>query len=236
MLGLLVVATAPLWSWPLRHAGLLRDAWAYRRAPTTMAVPVAGLAPSGLVSTWHAPRSGGRRHEGADLFARRGTPVVSCVDGSVWRVGHDALGGQVVWVLGEGRTLYYYAHLDAFADGLHVGQRVRRGAVLGHVGNTGNARTTPPHLHFGMYRVGWRGLSAVDPVPRLKRLAAAGRSAETGAAHGDGDVLVGQSVLTPGEPPGAVRRPGGVQVPAAPSAAGAPAQHASLRRARARHA
>ncbi len=136
-----------------------------------MTVPVEGVGPKQLASTWHAPRSGGRRHEGADVFAKKGTPVVSAVDGHVWRVGEDRLGGNVVWVLGEGHTLYYYAHLDQFADGLAVGQRVRRGTTLGLVGNTGNARTTPSHLHFGMYRIGWRGIRAVDPVPRLQRLA-----------------------------------------------------------------
>lgn len=169
---LIVVVTAPRWSWPLRHVGLLSGAWQYRHEPTAMEVPVEGLAVKSLTSTWNAPRSGGRRHEGADLFAKRGTPVRSAVNGQVWRIGHDSLGGQVVWVLGEGRTLYYYAHLDAFAEGLAVGDHVSRGATLGFVGNTGNARTTPPHLHFGMYRVGWRGVRAVDPVPRLKAKAA----------------------------------------------------------------
>ena len=142
---LLIAVTAPLWSWPVRHAPLLLGAWEYRRQPKQMVVPVEGLDPKHLVSTWQAPRSGGRRHEGADLFAKRGTTVVSAVNGQVWRVGNDSLGGQVVWVLGEGRTLYYYAHLDAFADGLHTGQHVKRGDTLGFVGNTGNARTTPPH-------------------------------------------------------------------------------------------
>jgi len=169
LLVVVVVASAPLWTWPLRHAPLLWSAFTYRRPPTQMVVPVQGLEPSRLISTWHAPRSGGRRHEGADLFARRGTPVVSAVNGQVWRVGHDSLGGQVVWVLGEGRTLYYYAHLDAFAEGLAVGQHLERGAPIGFVGNTGNARTTPPHLHFGMYRVGLTGLHPRDPVPSLKR-------------------------------------------------------------------
>lgn len=173
-LSLLVFAgTSPWWSWPLRHADLLAGAWHYRSQPKVMVVPVDGLEPRQLVSTWHAPRSGGRRHEGADLFAKKGTPVKSAVNGQVWRIGHDRLGGQVVWVLGEGRTLYYYAHLDSFADDLQVGDHVKRGDVLGTVGNTGNARTTPPHLHFGMYRVGWKGLRAVDPVPPLQRRAAA---------------------------------------------------------------
>lgn len=171
LLLLVCAVLSPLWTWPLRHVELLDNAWTYRRAPKVMAVPVEGLAVSQLVSTWHAPRSGGRKHEGADLFAKRGTPVVSAVTGDVWRIGNDRLGGQVVWVLGEGHTLYYYAHLDHFAEGLVEGQHVTRGQTLGFVGNTGNARTTPPHLHFGMYRIGWTGLRAEDPVPRLKRRA-----------------------------------------------------------------
>jgi murein DD-endopeptidase MepM/ murein hydrolase activator NlpD len=171
LLVLALVVSSPLWSWPLRHVELLMGAWNYRHAPGQMVVPVDGMAVSSLVSTWHAPRSGGRRHEGADLFAKKGTPVRSAVNGHVWRVGHDSLGGQVVWVLGEGHTLYYYAHLDAFADGLRIGHHVKRGDALGFVGNTGNARTTPPHLHFGMYRVGLRGLRAVDPIPRLQQKA-----------------------------------------------------------------
>jgi peptidoglycan LD-endopeptidase LytH len=172
VLCLVLVASLPWASWPARHVRLLWNALEYRAEPRVMEVPVDGLAPKQLASTWHAPRSGGRRHEGADLFAKKGTSVVSAVNGHVWRVGDDRLGGNVVWVLGEGHTLYYYAHLDRFADGLEVGQQVSRGDVLGFVGNTGNARTTPPHLHFGMYRVGWRGIRAVDPVPRLQRLAA----------------------------------------------------------------
>jgi hypothetical protein len=171
VLCLVLVASLPWASWPARHTRLLWNALEYRAEPGVMEVPVEGLALKQLASTWHAPRSGGRRHEGADLFAKKGTSVLSAVNGHVWRVGEDRLGGNVVWVLGEGHTLYYYAHLDRFADGLEPGQRVSRGEVLGFVGNTGNARTTPPHLHFGMYRVGWRGIRAVDPVPRLQRLA-----------------------------------------------------------------
>lgn len=141
----------------------------YRRPPATLVVPVEGLARSQIVSNWHAPRSGGRRHKGVDLFATRGTQVVSATRGEVWKVGNDRLGGQVVTVLGEGPAFYYYAHLDGFADGLRPGQKVHRGTLLGTVGNTGNARTTPPHLHFGVYQVGALRTRAVDPVPLLLR-------------------------------------------------------------------
>ena len=152
--------------WP--RVRLLTYAARYGRA-RKLHMPVAGLAPSQTRSTWHAPRSGHRRHEGIDLFAARGTPVLSATKGEVWRVGNDSRGGRVVTVLGEGRSLYYYAHLDDWADGLMKGQRVERGMVLGTVGNTGNARTTPPHLHFGVYRLGLFRNRAVDPAPLLAK-------------------------------------------------------------------
>lgn len=139
----------------------------YARSPAHVALPVEGLAPAEVKSSWHAPRSGGRRHKGIDLFAQKGTRVLSATDGVVWKVGTDSLGGRVVTVLGEGPALYYYAHLDSWAEGLAAGQEVTAGTALGTVGNTGNARTTPPHLHFGVYRLGLFGSSAVDPAPFL---------------------------------------------------------------------
>lgn len=153
-------------AWP--RARLLSYAARYGRA-RRLEMPVVGLAPSQARSSWHAPRSGHRRHEGIDLFAAKGTPVVSATNGEVWRIGTDSLGGRVVTVLGEGRSLYYYAHLDDWADGLARGQPVKRGTLLGTVGNTGNARTTPPHLHFGVYRLGLFRTRAVDPAPLLEK-------------------------------------------------------------------
>jgi hypothetical protein len=102
---------------PFTSARYLPSALSYLREPSSVVVPVKGLRRSDMVSTWHAPRSGGRRHEGADLFAPRGTRVLSAVRGQVWEVGTNRLGGNVVWVLGEGPALYYYAHLDSFAEG-----------------------------------------------------------------------------------------------------------------------
>jgi len=135
--------------------------------PRELTVPVEGVARASLRSTWGAPRSGGRTHRGTDIFARRGTPVLSATRGVVWKVGGDPLGGRVAIVLGEGRAFYYYAHLDRWAEGIRVGGEVLPGQVLGFVGNTGNAATTPPHLHFGVYRLGLGGVQAVDPVPLL---------------------------------------------------------------------
>jgi murein DD-endopeptidase MepM/ murein hydrolase activator NlpD len=157
----LLAAEALLHPWLADLAYLVR----FERlpAPHALPVPVAGVKPVGLRDTWQAARSAGRRHEGIDIFARRGTPVLSATDGVVLRVGLDRLGGRVVWVLGPGGQRHYYAHLDRYGD-VRAGMRVRAGAVLGYVGNTGNAATTPPHLHYGIYTAG----GAIDPYPFLR--------------------------------------------------------------------
>lgn len=129
--------------------------------PVRVTIPVEGVAASRLRDTWGGARSGGRTHQGIDIFAPRGTPVLSATDGLVTRVGTNALGGRVVWVLGPGRQMHYYAHLDRYAD-IRGGDIVRTGRVLGYVGNTGNAQGTPPHLHYGIYAGG-----AINPYPLL---------------------------------------------------------------------
>ena len=169
LLILVCLGLATAAAWRNRHVCLWLWATEYAVLPPRLEMPVTGLELSDTCSSWHAPRSGGRLHQGADLFAERGTPVVSATRGVVWRVGNDPLGGRVVWVLGEGRSLYYYAHLDDWAPGLRSGQRVHAGDALGDVGNTGNARTTPPHLHFGVYRVHLLRVEAVNPLPILAR-------------------------------------------------------------------
>jgi murein DD-endopeptidase MepM/ murein hydrolase activator NlpD len=126
-------------------------------------VPVAGVKPSRLVDTWGGARSEGRRHEGIDIFARRGTPVLAATEGIVMRVGTNRLGGQVVWVLGPGGQRHYYAHLDSYGD-VHAGMRIDAGKIVGYIGNTGNAATTPSHLHYGIYTAG----GAVNPYPFLR--------------------------------------------------------------------
>lgn len=126
-------------------------------------MPVDRARVARVADTWHAPRSGGRRHEGLDIFARRDTPVYSATRGIVVRVGANKLGGNSVFVLGPGGRTYYYAHLDRYADAIQVGQRVDTGTVLGYVGDSGNARGTPPHLHFGVYTAG----GAMNPLPLL---------------------------------------------------------------------
>ena len=132
-------------------------------APTALPVPVRGVPPRALTDSWGAPRSGGRSHRGIDIFARRGTPIVSPVDGLVLDVGHDRLGGNVVKVLGPGLQVHYFAHLEGFAA---IDERgpIRRGEVIGYVGDSGNARGTPPHLHYGIYVTSG---GAVNPYPLL---------------------------------------------------------------------
>jgi murein DD-endopeptidase MepM/ murein hydrolase activator NlpD len=161
--GLLVAALAAMGLMHPTGQALVR----YHEPPMEVVVPVAGVTPRSLRSSWGDPRPGHRTHEGIDIFARRGTPVVAATEGQVVRVGRNSLGGKVVWVAGAGARLYYYAHLDRYADGLAVGTRVKAGEVLGYVGNTGNARTTPPHLHFGVYPAE-RAFRAVDPAPILR--------------------------------------------------------------------
>lgn len=167
LLFLLVAAIALGWWWrasPLPRAlpELFR---LWRQSPALeVAVPVAGVRVRAIADTWGGPRGGGRKHQGTDIFAERGTPVLSATDGIVMRRGDYGIGGRHAWVLGPGGERHYYAHLDDWAHGLHAWQRVRSGEVIGRVGNTGNARTTPPHLHYGIYAA----TGAVNPHPRLR--------------------------------------------------------------------
>ncbi len=127
-------------------------------------VPVYGVAVVDIADTWGEPRGGGRTHEGVDIFAERGTPVLSATRGYVVRKNFGSLGGLNVMVVGPGGHRYYYAHLDRIADGIKTGTVVTADTVLGFVGTTGNAETTPPHLHFGVYPMQWE---AINPYPLL---------------------------------------------------------------------
>jgi murein DD-endopeptidase MepM/ murein hydrolase activator NlpD len=100
---------------------------------------------------WLASRAGGRLHEGIDLFAARGTPVVAVADGSLFNVGWNGLGGWRLWLRDGAGTGYYYAHLDAYAPAAREGAAVSRGTVLGYVGDSGDAKGTSPHVHFEIH-------------------------------------------------------------------------------------
>lgn len=143
-------------------------ALAAREPDRELAMPVEGVRVKQVGDSWHAPRSGGRLHEGQDIFAERGTAVLSATEGYVVRLGESPLGGNTVWVAGAGGRNYYYAHLDSFAPGLSAGDYVTAESVLGYVGTTGNAAGGAPHLHFGVYTAG----GVLDPLPLLADRAA----------------------------------------------------------------
>ena len=126
--------------------------------------PVSGGTNKSVQSFWADPRdSGSRSHEGVDIFAPKGTPVVAVSDGSISSTGERGLGGKQVWLRdGLFGKRVYYAHLDSIA--VSAGKSVKMGDTLGFVGNTGNAKTTDPHLHFGIYR----NRGAVNPYPYIK--------------------------------------------------------------------
>lgn len=140
---------------PLRYA-------IEQHVEASLEFPVRGMDRRAVGSSFGVARdSGRRRHEGVDIFAPRRTPVVAAVDGWVTRQTTNRLGGNVVWLWAPSRRLsLYYAHLDEQA--VTPGERVAAGDVIGYVGNTGNARHTAPHLHFGVYVV---LAGAVDPFP-----------------------------------------------------------------------
>ncbi len=134
------------------------------------AFPVRGAY--AYTDSWGAPRMVGtrsyHRHKGTDIFSLRGTPVVAVVNGVVEKVGTDRLGGIKLWLRSPGDDwTYYYAHLSGYAPGVRNGLRVSKGAVLGYVGNTGNARSTPNHLHFETHVPSG---AAVNPYPILRRV------------------------------------------------------------------
>jgi hypothetical protein len=128
-----------------------------------LAFPVSGMS-SKIGSFWGDVRDGGKRkHEGIDIFAKLGTPVVAIADGKIVSKGNGGLGGKTLWLRASnyGWTAYY-AHLNE--QKVKLGQFVKKGQVIGTVGKTGNARYTPPHLHFGIYGPG----GAVNPLPYVK--------------------------------------------------------------------
>ena len=131
--------------------------------PTENSLP-SPLPEQHLTDTWGAARSQGRSHEGIDIFAARGTPIRATTQGIVSKVGENTLGGRVVVVVGPGGAGHYYAHLEDYAD-ISPNDWVNAGDIIGYVGDSGNAKGTPPHVHYGIYISG----SAVNPYPLLQK-------------------------------------------------------------------
>lgn len=126
-------------------------------------MPVIGVQVGNLSDSWHDPRSGGRVHKGIDIFAPKGTEVIAVADGIVSYIGDQKLGGHCIWLTTENGSSFYYAHLDRWAPGIYEGMEVQAGDLLGFVGNTGNAKDTPSHLHFGVNQSD----EMVNPYPLL---------------------------------------------------------------------
>lgn len=120
------------------------------------------------IDTWHAPRGGGRKHEGVDILGPEGRYIYAVVDGTISHVYHDRpgslTGNGLRLTIGDG-TYFFYAHLQAVADGIEVGTKVRAGQIIGYNGSTGNAGT--PHLHFEVHP---QGGAAVNPYPIVRAI------------------------------------------------------------------
>jgi murein DD-endopeptidase MepM/ murein hydrolase activator NlpD len=136
-------------------------------------IPVQGVTAANLVDTYEHSRGQGRRHDAIDIMAPRGIPVVAVADGVVMKLFNSVRGGITLYHLApDRRTIYYYAHLDRYAPGIAEGQPLRRGQVLGYVGNTGDAGPGNYHLHFEVSTTAdpkryWGG-APQNPYPLLR--------------------------------------------------------------------
>lgn len=151
-----------VWSWPHVRSAIRYAELVSAEPPATLPVPVEGVEPADLGDTWGDARSGGRSHQGIDIFAERRTPVRSTTAGIVARRGNGGLGGRTVTIVGPGGQRHYYAHLQQYG-GQSTGEWVAAGEVIGFVGTSGNAPPDAPHLHYGIYTGG----GAVNPFPLL---------------------------------------------------------------------
>jgi murein DD-endopeptidase MepM/ murein hydrolase activator NlpD len=141
--------------------------------PTGVAIPVVGVKPEQLQDTFTQARSGGRVHDAIDIMAPHGTPVVAAAPGTLEKLFFSKGGGGITAYVRspDGRWLFYYAHLQEYAPGLHEGQAMRQGDPIGLVGSTGNANPAGPHLHFAIYRMEpgekWYDGTPINPYPLL---------------------------------------------------------------------
>jgi murein DD-endopeptidase MepM/ murein hydrolase activator NlpD len=141
--------------------------------PAGLAIPVVGVKPDQLSDTFDDARSSGRRHDAIDIMAAEGTPVIAAADGTIEKLffSHGGGGITVYERSTDPKWMYYYAHLSAYAPGLHEGQQVKRGQVIARVGHTGDASASGPHLHFAINSMApgerwWQG-TPINPYPLL---------------------------------------------------------------------
>mgnify|MGYP001392296075 CR=1 FL=1 len=138
-----------------------------------LTLPVQGIEKEELRDTFNEMRGGTRRHEAIDVLAPRHTPVLAVEAGKIAKLFVSQAGGITVYQFDPSEEyVYYYAHLERYADGLEEGDKVKRGEVIGYVGTTGNAPRNTPHLHFAIFKMTdekrwWEG-SAIDPYSVLR--------------------------------------------------------------------
>ena len=136
-------------------------------------IPVVGVRPDQLLDTFTDARSEGRVHDAIDIPAPAGTPVVAAADGEIIKLFQSERGGTTIYQLSTDRKLvFYYAHLQRYADGIAAGKFVKQGEVIGYVGDTGNAGAGNFHLHFSISVVPdpkryWEGTN-INPYPLLR--------------------------------------------------------------------
>ena len=145
-----------------------------RTSPDNLIIPVAGVRPEQLRDTFSESRSEGRVHDAIDIPAPLGTPVLAATDGPIVKLFHSEPGGTTIYQLStDSRFVYYYAHLDRYADGLMEGRLAKQGEIIAYVGDSGNAGAGNYHLHFSIAIISdpkhyWQGVN-INPYPLLKR-------------------------------------------------------------------
>jgi len=159
-----------------RGSGQPAPAVAAMPAGGGLIVPVAGVTPDKLADSWGDARGDGTRaHHAIDIIAPRGTPVLAAAAGTVEKIFESRNGGHTVYIRrADPAWQDYYAHLDAYAPGLHEGLTVKQGQEIGRVGSTGDASVETPHLHFEIHQMApgdswWKG-TEVNPYPILHSL------------------------------------------------------------------
>jgi murein DD-endopeptidase MepM/ murein hydrolase activator NlpD len=137
-------------------------------------IPVAGVRADQLLDTFSAARGEGRVHDAIDIMAPQGTPVLAAAGGKILKLFQSKAGGTTIYQLGsDEKFIYYYAHLDRYADGLSEGRVVAQGETIAYVGDTGNAGAGNYHLHFSIAittdpKRWWEGVN-INPYPLLRK-------------------------------------------------------------------
>ncbi|HSP62615.1 MAG TPA: M23 family metallopeptidase [Pyrinomonadaceae bacterium] len=143
-------------------------------SPAKLIIPVAGVRPEQLRDTFAEARSEGRVHDAIDIPAALGTPVIAAADGPIVKLLQSERGGTTIYQLStDGKFVYYYAHLDRYAEGLAEGHFAKQGEMIAYVGDSGNAGSGNYHLHFSIAQISnpkdfWHGVN-IDPYPLLRK-------------------------------------------------------------------